>query len=46
MKTNVTMISEKDRNLFGVTIRQETQNGFLCLTDLQEAYVHTRVENN
>ena len=45
MKTNVTMISEKDRNLFGVTIRQETQNGFLCLTDLQEAYVHARVEN-
>ena len=46
MKTNVTMISEKDRNLFGVTIRQETQDGFLCLTDLQEAYVHARVENN
>ena len=45
MKTNVTMISEKDRNLFGVVIRQETQNGFLCLTDLQEAYTHARVEN-
>lgn len=45
MKTNVTMISEKDRNLFGVVIRQETQNGFLCLTDLQEAYTHARVLN-
>lgn len=45
MKTNVTMISEKDRNLFGVVIRQETQNGFLCLTDLQEAYTRARVLN-
>ena len=45
MKTNITMLSEKDRNLFGVVIRQETQNGFLCLTDLQEAYTHARILN-
>lgn len=38
MKTNVTMRSEKDRNLFGVVIRQETKKGFLCLSDLQTAY--------
>lgn len=45
MKTNVTMESVSDRILFGVVIRQETQNGFLCLTDLQEAYTRARVEN-
>lgn len=45
MKTNITMLSEKDRNLFGVIIRQETKTNFLSLTDLQEAYVHARVLN-
>lgn len=45
MKTNVTMKSTDDRNLFGVVIRQDTQNAFLSLTDLQEAYTHARVLN-
>lgn len=43
MKTNVTMKSN-DRILFGVTIRQDTKNQFLSVTDLQEAYTHARVE--
>jgi hypothetical protein len=37
MKTNVIMRST-DRKLFGFTIRQETKNGFLNLSDLQAAY--------
>lgn len=45
MKTNVTMKSTDDRNLFGVVIRQDTKNAFLSLTDLQEAYTHARVLN-
>ena len=44
MKSNVTMLS-KDRVLFGVTIRQDTKNGFLSVTDLQEAYLRARIEN-
>lgn len=44
MKGNVTMVS-KDRVLFGVTIRQDTKNGFLSVTDLQEAYLRARIEN-
>lgn len=44
MKTNVTMKST-DRNLFSVTIRQETKTQFLSVTDLQEAYTHARVQN-
>ena len=43
MKSNVTMLS-KDRVLFGVTIRQDTKNGFLSVTDLQDAYFRARVE--
>lgn len=43
MKTNVTLIS-KDRALYGVTIRQDTKNGFLSITDLQEAYTQERVK--
>lgn len=43
MKTNIVMKSEKDRELFGVVIRQETKTGFMSLTDLQEAYTHARV---
>ena len=39
------MRSEKDRELYGVVIRQETKTGFMSLTDLQEAYVHARVAN-
>ena len=45
MKTNVTMESRKDRELFGVTIRQDTKNSFMSLTDLQEAYTYARVQN-
>ena len=45
MKTNVTMESKKSRELYGVTIRQETKDSFLSLTDLQEAYTHARVLN-
>jgi hypothetical protein len=37
MKTNVVMRST-DRKLFGVTVRQETKDGFLNLSDLQDAY--------
>ena len=37
MKTNVTL-SSPDRDLFGVKIRQQTKEGFLSLSDLQEAY--------
>jgi hypothetical protein len=39
------MKSEKDRELFGVVIKQETKTGFMSLTDLQEAYTHARVLN-
>lgn len=45
MKTNVTMNSVESRELYGVTIRQETKDCFLSLTDLQEAYTHARVLN-
>lgn len=41
MKTNVTLLS-RSRELFGVTIRQETKTGFLNLSDLQEAYNKAR----
>lgn len=44
MKTNITL-SSPDRNLFGVTIKQETKTGFLSLSDLQEAYTVARVRN-
>jgi len=44
MKTNIVLHSP-DRNLFGVTIRQETKTGFLNLSDLQEAYTRARVLN-
>jgi hypothetical protein len=42
MKTIVTMNSP-DRNLFGVTIRHQT-NGFLNLNDLQEAFTRLRIQ--
>jgi hypothetical protein len=44
MKTNV-VLQSTDRELFGINIRQETKTGFLCVSDLQEAYVHARVKN-
>jgi hypothetical protein len=37
MVSNVVLRSS-DRNLFGVTIKQETKNSFLSVTDLQNAY--------
>jgi len=43
MKTNVIMQS-KDRELFGITIKQETKTGFLSLTALQKAYESARWE--
>ena len=45
MVTNVTMQSQESRELYGVTIRQETKDSFLSLTDLQEAYTQARVKN-
>jgi hypothetical protein len=44
MKTNVT-IKSPDRELFGVTIRQETKESFMCVTDLQNAYEKGRFIN-
>jgi hypothetical protein len=44
MKTNITLLSP-DRNLFGITIKQETSTGFLSLSDLQEAYTKARFVN-
>lgn len=41
MKTNITL-SSSDRELFGITIRQNTKEGFLSLTDLQRSYEKAR----
>lgn len=41
MKTNVTLLSS-DREVFGITVRQETKNGFMSVTDLQQAYEKAR----
>lgn len=43
MKTNITMVSN-DRNLFGVTVRQQTKDSWLNLSDLQDAYDSVRVQ--
>lgn len=45
MLTNVIMKSEKDRELFGVVIRQNTKDSMLSLTDLQEAFTRARIMN-
>lgn len=37
MKSNV-ILKSTDRNLFGITIRQNTKEQFLSVTDLQKAY--------
>jgi hypothetical protein len=37
MKTNA-ILSSTDRELFGITIRQNTKEQFLSVTDLQKAY--------
>ena len=44
MKTNVVMQS-KDRELFGITIKQETKTGFLSVSALQKAYEVARWEH-
>lgn len=41
MKTNV-VLNSGDRNLFGITIRQNTKQQFLSVTDLQKAYETAR----
>lgn len=41
MKSNV-VLSSSDRELFGVTIRQNTKEQFLSVTDLQKAYEKAR----
>lgn len=43
MKTNVRLRS-KDRSLFGIVIKQDTENEFLSITDLQDAYSKVRIE--
>lgn len=37
METNI-VLSSKDRELFGITIKQETKTGFLSVSELQKAY--------
>jgi hypothetical protein len=37
MKTNI-ILQSKDRDLFGVVIKQETKTGFLSVSELQKAY--------
>jgi hypothetical protein len=44
MKSNV-MIASTDRELFGTTIRQNTKEEFLSVTDLQKAYEKGKVIN-
>lgn len=41
MKSNVVLMS-KDRDLFGITIKQNTKEQFLSITDLQKAYDKAR----
>jgi hypothetical protein len=43
MKTNV-VLESKDRELFGITIKQETKTGFLSISELQKAYEVARWE--
>jgi hypothetical protein len=37
MESNIIMNS-KDRDLFGIVIKQETKTGFLSVSELQKAY--------
>ena len=37
MESNI-VLNSKDRNLFGVVIKQETKTGFLSVSDLQKSY--------
>ena len=43
MKTSVILKSES-RELLGTIIKQRTEDSFLCLTDLQNAYDKARIE--
>lgn len=42
MKTNI-VLKSSSRDLFGITIRQETKTGFLNLSDLQESFTRKRI---
>lgn len=44
MKTNV-ILNSCDRDLFGITIRQNTKEQFLSITDLQKSYDKARWEH-
>jgi hypothetical protein len=44
MKTNI-ILESQSRNLFGQIVRQQTKEGMLNLSDLQEAYTIARVKN-
>lgn len=41
MESNI-ILKSKDRNLFGIVIKQETKTGFLSVTELQKAYEKAR----
>lgn len=41
METNI-IINSKDRELFGIVIKQETKTGFLSVSELQKAYDKAR----
>lgn len=43
MKSNI-ILKSTDREIFGVTIRQNTKEGFLSVSDLQKAYEKARWE--
>jgi hypothetical protein len=43
METNI-VIKSKDRDLFGVVIKQEPQTGFLSVSELQKAYEIARMQ--
>ena len=44
MKTNI-ILESQSRNLIGQIVRQQTKDGMLNLSDLQEAYTIARVKN-
>jgi hypothetical protein len=41
-----TIIKSTDRELYGVVIRQRTDNSFLCLSDMTDAYHVARIKNS
>lgn len=44
MKTNI-VLKSTDRELFGITIKQQTKDNFLSVTDLQKAYDKGKYQN-